>query len=166
MADQTPRLKLPYIRASQAQKEVTHNAALNLADALIQAVVEDKDLSAPPGSPAEGQVWIVAAAATGAWAGQSGKLAHYIGGAWVFLTPAEGWRAWLRDEALEARYTGSAWVVGEERVVKVMVGGAQVIGAQQSAIADAAGGATVDAEARTALNALLAACRAHGLIAT
>lgn len=166
MADQTPRLNLPYIRASQAQKEVTHNAALNMADALIQAVVEDKDLSAPPGSPAEGKVWIVAASASGAWAGQSGKLAHYIGGAWVFLTPAEGFRVWLRDEALEARHTGSAWLAGEERVAKVMVGGSQVIGAQQSAIADASGGSTVDAEARSALNALLAACRAHGLIAT
>lgn len=44
--------------------------------------------------------------------------------------------------------------------------GTKVIGAQGAAVADAAGGATVDAEARTAINALLARCRAHGLIAT
>lgn len=37
---------------------------------------------------------------------------------------------------------------------------------QASAIADASGGATVDAEARTAINAILAAIRAIGLIAT
>lgn len=37
--------------------------------------------------------------------------------------------------------------------------------AQQAAIPDAAGGATIDAEARTALNALLAAARLYGLIA-
>lgn len=37
---------------------------------------------------------------------------------------------------------------------------------QVGAIADAAGGATVDAEARTALNSLLAACRGYGLIDT
>jgi len=37
---------------------------------------------------------------------------------------------------------------------------------QASAIADATGGATVDAEARTAINALLAVARSLGLIAT
>jgi len=44
----------------------------------------------------------------------------------------------------------------------------QVVGARGAAVADAAGGATIDAEARTAINALLAELRAatgHGLIA-
>lgn len=45
------------------------------------------------------------------------------------------------------------------------VAGTQVVGAQEPAIPDAAGGITVDTEARAALNALLAAARAHGLIA-
>ena len=45
-------------------------------------------------------------------------------------------------------------------------GGTQVVGAQGAAVADASGGATIDAEARTALNALLARVRTHGLIAT
>ena len=45
-------------------------------------------------------------------------------------------------------------------------GGTQVVGAQGAAVADAAGGATIDAEARTALNTLLARLRTHGLIAT
>jgi hypothetical protein len=47
-------------------------------------------------------------------------------------------------------------------------GGTKVVGAQGAAVADAAGGATVDAEARTAINDLLARVRAstgHGLIA-
>lgn len=42
----------------------------------------------------------------------------------------------------------------------------KVVGQQGAAVADAAGGATVDAEARTAINTLLARLRAHGLIAT
>lgn len=46
------------------------------------------------------------------------------------------------------------------------VTGTKVVGAQGAAVADASGGATIDAEARTALNALLARVRAHGLIAT
>jgi hypothetical protein len=46
------------------------------------------------------------------------------------------------------------------------VAGTQVVGAQGAAVADASGGATIDTEARAALNALLARARAHGLIAT
>lgn len=46
------------------------------------------------------------------------------------------------------------------------VNGTKVVGAQGAAVANASGGATVDAEARTAINDLLARCRAHGLIAT
>jgi hypothetical protein len=46
------------------------------------------------------------------------------------------------------------------------VAGTKVVGAQGAAVADASGGATVDTEARAALNALLARLRAHGLIAT
>lgn len=46
------------------------------------------------------------------------------------------------------------------------IDGSQVVGTQGAAVADASGGATVDTEARTALNALLARLRAHGLIAT
>lgn len=50
--------------------------------------------------------------------------------------------------------------------VYLYVGGTKVVGAQGSAVANASGGATVDAEARTAINTLLARLRTHGLIAT
>lgn len=45
-------------------------------------------------------------------------------------------------------------------------GSTKVVGAQGATVADASGGAVVDAEARTAINDLLARVRAHGLIAT
>lgn len=44
--------------------------------------------------------------------------------------------------------------------------GTKVVGAQGAAVANATGGTTVDTEARTAINTLLARLRAHGLIAT
>jgi hypothetical protein len=44
------------------------------------------------------------------------------------------------------------------------VDGVQVVTEQQPAVPDASGGVTVDVEARTAVNALLAALRTHGLI--
>lgn len=46
------------------------------------------------------------------------------------------------------------------------VNGTKVVGARGAAVADASGGATVDAEARTAINDLLARLRTHGLITT
>ncbi|MGC1467553.1 MAG: DUF2793 domain-containing protein [Pseudolabrys sp.] len=62
----TTNLGLPCIEAAQAQKHVTHNDALRILDALVQLAVLDRDLSVPPGSPAEGQRWIVKATGTGA----------------------------------------------------------------------------------------------------
>lgn len=46
------------------------------------------------------------------------------------------------------------------------VDGVKVLGNQGAAVADASGGATIDTEARAAVNALLARVRAHGMIAT
>ena len=162
----SPRLAVPYILAAQSQKEVTHNDGLNALDALVQAVVEDRDLTAPPGAPAEGQVWIVAAAATGDWTGHDGELAQFVGGAWKFHTPFEGLTAWLANEDVFVRYDGAAWLAGVVAATQVDISGQKVVGGQEAAIADATGGATVDAEARAAINAALSALRNHGLIAT
>lgn len=46
------------------------------------------------------------------------------------------------------------------------VDGTKVVGNQGAAIANPAGGATIDAEARTAIGLILAALRTHGLITT
>lgn len=92
MAD-TPNLVLPYLAANQSQKHVTVNEALRRLDALVQITVQSAALAAPPVSPAEGQRWIVAAGATGVWSGQSGKIAAWQDGAWVFYAPLDGWTA-------------------------------------------------------------------------
>ena len=79
-------------------------------DALHSLIVADKDLATPPGSPSEGDRYIVAAGATGAWSAQDGKIASYFDSAWAFYAPVEGWFTWVSDEDLLYRYTGSAWV--------------------------------------------------------
>jgi hypothetical protein len=107
--DTTPNLSLPYIAAAQAQKHVTHNEALRALDAVVQLMVLDKDLAAPPASPAEGARYIVAPSPAGAWAGQAGRIAAWQDGAWAFYTPREGWLAWAADEDALYVWSGTAW---------------------------------------------------------
>jgi hypothetical protein len=108
----TPKLLLPELVVGQAGKELTHNQALAILDQLTQPVVVDKDLAAPPGSPANGSMYIVAASATGLWVGQSGKLAVWLTtvAAWTFITPVDGWGVWVSDEAARYERRLGAWV--------------------------------------------------------
>ena len=71
--DATPNLSLPYIMAAQSQKHVTHNEAIRALDAIVQLAVLDRDLTAPPGSPADGARYIVGTSPTGAWSGHAGR---------------------------------------------------------------------------------------------
>ena len=75
-----------------------------------QQNVKDKDLTAPPVSPIDGDRYIVASPATGAWAGQEGKIAWYFNAAWNFDTPGEGWQTWIEDENLFYSHNGAAWI--------------------------------------------------------
>lgn len=107
--DDTPNLKLPYIMAAQAQKHVTHNEALRALDAIVQLSVLDRDLAAPPGSPSDGDRYIVAAGATGSWAGHDGEIAAWQDGAWLFYLPREGWICWLADVNSAVVWDGTSW---------------------------------------------------------
>lgn len=111
MAD-TPKIDMPEITVGQSQKEVTHNTALRVLDALLQCNVKDRDLTAPPGSPSDGDTYIVGTGATGAWAGHDRQVAYYASSAWTFHAPAEGWLAYVQDENTFLVYTGSPdyWV--------------------------------------------------------
>lgn len=104
----SPNLALAYLIASQAQKEVTHNEALNDLDALAQASVIDRTLNTPPASPSEGATYIVGGSPTGAWSGQAENLAAYYSG-WRFKAPKTGWTVWSQSENRFLYYTGSGW---------------------------------------------------------
>ncbi|QMU56740.1 MAG: DUF2793 domain-containing protein [Boseongicola sp.] len=110
MSDTTTNLLLPYILAAQAQKYVTHNEALRLLDGLVQLSVLDRDLAAPPGSPADGDRYIVGSGATGDWAGWDLNVALFTDGLWMRLPPRTGWRVWVEDEALLLVYDGATWI--------------------------------------------------------
>jgi len=110
----TTNLSLPLLAADQAQKHVTVNEALLVLDSLVFLALLDRSLSAPPGSPAEGARYLVAASPSGAWAGHAGDIAAFQDGGWVFLTPRLGWRAVVLDEGAEILFDGVRWrpVVG------------------------------------------------------
>lgn len=160
----SPRLALPFLQPGQAQKEVTHNEALQAVDMLVQPVAETAGTGTPPGAPAEGRCWIVAEPAVGAWAGRAGQIAQWTPGGWRFAVPAAGWRCHVRDRDGQMLHDGSGWVDDAVRADGVYVGGSRVVAARQPGIADPSGGGAPDAEARAAIGAILAALRAHGLI--
>jgi hypothetical protein len=105
----TARLGMPYIVTSQAQKEVIHNTALNRLDMLVRPVVQGMNVNTPPVSPTAGAIYIVGASPTGAFVGQTNKLAYALDGGWQFATPFK----WLDvvNEADQTRYlfNGTSW---------------------------------------------------------
>ena len=109
MADPTTNLNIALVKQSQAQKEVTVNAAIVKLDALFNRGAIDKDLNTPPGSPAEGDLYIVAASATGDWVGRDLEIAYYEQ-VWRFITPNEGFVIWVNDENALYGFDGAAWV--------------------------------------------------------
>src|SRR2546423_1212240 len=103
-------LALPFIEGGELLPDVTLNETLRLLDTLVQLAIVDRDLTAPPGSPAEGQRWIVKATPTGAWGGHANHIAAWQDGGWVFCEPQTGWFAYVIDEGAMLAWSGSAWV--------------------------------------------------------
>lgn len=108
----TPRLGGAILTAAQAIPESTVNQLVRLLEqGAMQFSVEDKDLAAPPGSPADGAAYIVAASPTGAWSGKAEQIAWQLAGSgWQFIAPIEGMKAWARDENATYVYDGADWV--------------------------------------------------------
>jgi hypothetical protein len=105
----TSHLGLTLVEQSQAQKEVTVNQALTRADAILNTGAKSRGGNTPPGSPANGDVYIVGLSPTGAWASQADKIAFYDQ-AWKFITPNEGMTLWVNDEDTPYTYSGFAWI--------------------------------------------------------
>ena len=75
--------------------------------------VADRDLTAPPGSPTNGDAYIVGPSATGDWAGLEDSIVIYDGAAWVVYTVPNGFGLYILDEDVWSVYkTGSGWSDG------------------------------------------------------
>ena len=112
--ENTNRLQLPYILAAQAQKHVTHNEAIRALDALVQPTALDNTLTAPPASPSEGDVYIVAAGGTDAWSGKDHQIAAFQDGAWIITPPLPGWTIWLNTQHRMLFFDGTQWLHADQ----------------------------------------------------
>lgn len=109
---ETSRYEMPLLQAAQAQKHVTVNEALMRLDGLVNLVLQSVTVSNPPEVVFDAQCWAVPSGATGAWSGQSGRIAIGSNGGWQFVAPAAGMQAFVIDQGLTAMHDGEAWIIG------------------------------------------------------
>jgi hypothetical protein len=87
---------------------VVNNAMFGIGE--FKDSVKDQNLTAPPVTPSDGDRYIIAADATGAWSGKSGQIAEYVTDAWDYTVVSEGMCCYVDDEDLLYMYSGSTWV--------------------------------------------------------
>jgi len=112
MSEQTTRLQLPFLAAGQAQKHITVNESLLRLDALVQLAALSASTATQPGSPADGDIYVLPVGKSGAdWSAMAdGALAYHRDGVWEEITPREGWLAHASDDDRFYVYSGAAWV--------------------------------------------------------
>ena len=144
---ETGRHRLPLLAVSQAQKEITHNEALVLIDALLHMSVETTQAAAPAATEDDlGKCWLIGEGAAGPWADKSDQVALWVG-SWRLVALHEGMRLWDKPAGCYRLYSAGQWN-------------------SAPVILDPAGGTVVDSEARAALVTILQFFRHMGMFAT
>jgi len=106
----TPKLQLPHILTAQAQKEVTHNNALNLLDIFTRPTVLEMAKNTPPGSPTAGDCYVVGASPTGEFVDYEDAIACYTSNGWIFAAPFKWLDVVSEDDQTRYVFDGTAWV--------------------------------------------------------
>jgi hypothetical protein len=95
----TPRLGVPELTEGQAAPETGVNEMVRyLEQGAGFFTIVDRDLSTPPGSPVDGDAYIVAGTGLSGWAGHDGDIAFRMSTGWEFINIAEGMAFWIEDE--------------------------------------------------------------------
>lgn len=110
----SPDWGIPLLYSNQANADVTVNTALRFLETIANyAIVKSKTTTAQPGSPADGDAYIIGSGATGsAWAGNDGKLAVNNGstGSWVILAARQGMMIYATDTDTVYVKKAGGWV--------------------------------------------------------
>jgi hypothetical protein len=145
IANTTPRFSLPLLFAAQAQKEFFVNEAFARTDALLHCAVE-REVEQEPAETADGSNYLISTGATGAFEGKDGAIACRQEGQWLFIPPHDGMH--LYDKSLgKERYFQGTWRAAADIPVP-------------------SGGTIVDDEARRAIEGIIAALAAAGVVST
>lgn len=98
-----------YITSSMGHPELAINQN-TLIIYILSKGIEDRDLTAPPGSPVDGTAYIPAFPATGVWAGHEDHIAYWFAetGVWKFIIPTEGLVIYVNDENVRIQFLGAS----------------------------------------------------------
>lgn len=137
MADLTPRYAIEQL-ANNAGNVQRVNTYQRVADAFLGgALVLDRDLLTPPGSPDEGDLYLLPASGTllSDWSAfTNGNLALYLNAAWLEIvvdTDLEGCKIHVQDERVDLTYLGST--IGWAEVARSVANGIAAAGTSQGA---------------------------------
>ncbi|RVD39057.1 DUF2793 domain-containing protein [Mesorhizobium sp. M4A.F.Ca.ET.020.02.1.1] len=106
------RLGITELATSQVDRSVTINEAIAMLEAGVgQFGAVSVGDNAPPGSPAEGDIYVIGTAGSGAWSGHNKQVALYYNSAWKIIPALPGQQAYAADEDAYYYYDGSVWAL-------------------------------------------------------
>jgi hypothetical protein len=112
----TPINNIPYVPQNTLDPAAGLNLALNVIDALLNTRVINMTTTAPPGSPSNGDMYVVPTGATGVWLTHVGAVAQWVsdGSFWQYF--AGGVQAFLVFNKADSNLykwdiTSSDWVL-------------------------------------------------------
>ena len=161
---ETSRIQMPLLATGQSQKELTHNEALLLLDCIVHGRCSGGPANSAPAEPLEGLGYICGPDPEGEWVGKAGAVAFWTVGGWRYVPAFEGLELTDQTDGCKRRFSNGQWSSGVIDGREVRISGLKVLGSRRAGIAAPSGGSTVDVESRAAINEVLAALRAHGLI--
>lgn len=100
-----------FLEDRQDSAEDAVNEIANFLQAMSMATIVDRDLSAAPGSPADGAMYLVDGTPGGGddWENHGADLAFYHDG-WYFVTPKDGFIIHVDDEDIVLILEDGSWV--------------------------------------------------------
>lgn len=108
----TPKFGLGQLVEGQTGGEVKFSEAMLQLDTLLHAKVINATTNTPPGSPTEGDTYLISSSPTGAWSGKAGYITVYFGGQWKFFAKTAGMTIWDASLSVSSAFKiwdGSAW---------------------------------------------------------
>lgn len=139
MGATSPILGFTRMQQRMEESEVGLNASMNIVEVLLKGSVKSRTTTAQPGSPANGDSYILPTGRTGTQWGTFtvGNVAYYYDG-WKEITRREGMRLWVDDENWTILYDGSVWTSIANRIttatgITAFAGGGQASATQLTA---------------------------------